>query len=172
MLRLARLRPPPPRCPVSKHAIISRIHTIHNSSSNSSSPPEEEGIAPGIPPNSTQFSSSAQYLNIKLPDLTQPDPAPPVQIPYLPDFWDSYTARKAPAEQPLPKLLVVGDGSIHHTRGPTHILLEEIAQSETVNEDAKAERHPPRTAGILSDMATDLGLGPLEEIRKNWRRML
>ena len=91
--------------------------------------------------------------------------------PYLPDFWESSTPKKVVEEQPLPKLLVVGDASAHHVGGPTHNLPEETIRTE-VSEGAKAEPSLPGTGGIFSDIAGDLGLGSWGEIKKNWRRIL
>ncbi|KAF8625823.1 hypothetical protein AX15_005203 [Amanita polypyramis BW_CC] len=135
-------------------------------------PAGENGIAPGIP-YSSQFSSAEPFLNIKLPDLTQPDPIPPVQIPYVPDFWDSSISRRAPAEQPLPKVLVVTDANAHHAGAPTHLQLENVAsRPEAAPKNTTPEPCPPETRGIPSDIAEDLGLAPWEEIKKNWRRVL
>lgn len=92
--------------------------------------------------------------------------------PYLPDFWESSSPKKVLEEQPLPKLLVVGDASAHHGGGTAHNLPEETIRSEPVSEGAKAEPYLPGTGGVFSDIAGDFGLASWGEIRKNWRRML
>ena len=92
--------------------------------------------------------------------------------PYLPDFWESSTPKKVLEEQPLPKLLVVGDVSARHGGGPTHNLPEETIRSEPVSEGTTAEPYHPGMGGIVSDIAGDFGLASWGEIRRNWRRML
>ncbi|KAF8636541.1 hypothetical protein AX17_003353 [Amanita inopinata Kibby_2008] len=136
-------------------------------------PAGEAGVAPGIPPHPNKTNSDRTMWNITLPDLTQPDPLEPVQIPYVPDFWQSSTQlKKAPEEEePSPKLLVVADASAHHAGGPTHNLVEDTVLVETVQPWAENVKGS-QSGGLLSDIADDLGLGPLTEIKRNWRKFL
>ncbi|KAF8350661.1 hypothetical protein F5887DRAFT_940337 [Amanita rubescens] len=68
--------------------------------------PPLAGLAPGIPSNSNQRSLAEPSFNIKLPNLTRPDPVRPVQI-------------------------VVGDASAFHGGGPIWSDSESLSESAT-----------------------------------------
>ncbi|KAM6500481.1 hypothetical protein JOM56_003495 [Amanita muscaria] len=133
----------------------------------------EVGIAPGIPPASETARSTTAFSSVTLPDLTKPYPTPPIQVPYLPDFWESSTiSKKAPEEQeqPLPKILLVAGGEAHHISAVTQSLEDtDTAPTETV---VSSSAGPQRSDGIVSDVLDDLGLGSWAETKKNWRKFL
>lgn len=136
-------------------------------------PAGEKGIAPGIPPASETARSTTAFSSVTLPDLTKPYPTPPIQVPYLPDFWESSTiSKKAPEEQeqPLPKILLVAGGEAHHISAVTQSLEDtDTAPTETV---VSSSAGPQRSDGIVSDVLDDLGLGSWAETKKNWRKFL
>ncbi|OCH94943.1 hypothetical protein OBBRIDRAFT_788681 [Obba rivulosa] len=66
-----------------------------------------------------------EFLEVKLPDLSTPAPQPQVQIPFLPDFWDSSrvkaeSAPQAPETSTNPKMIAVAGDSTHPGGGPLH----------------------------------------------------
>jgi hypothetical protein len=136
-------------------------------------PSGEKGIASGIAPKAKVTYSAKAFLSTALPDLAKPDPVPSIQIPYVPDFWESSnTSRKAPVEQPLPKVLVVADANAHHNSAVTQNLLEETVSSDTVPPSTEPGPGSSQSDGIVSDIVEDLGLGSWAETKKNWRKLL
>ncbi|KAL0946839.1 hypothetical protein HGRIS_013007 [Hohenbuehelia grisea] len=144
-----------------------------------------DGEAPGIPatPESNKTasaSSSGDYLKVILPDLSQPDPEPPVQIPYLPDLWESKKvtetaeAEETASEPVLPKLLVVA-GSTHPGGGPSHNLLDTNAstlESSTPesSESSDASKPTQQKQGLLGDIAEDIGLPSFGSVKSGFSK--
>ncbi|KAJ7709855.1 hypothetical protein B0H17DRAFT_1029515 [Mycena rosella] len=101
------------------------------------------------------------YMSFAMPDISRQPPQPQIQIPYLPDFWESSPAQSPqPAEPPLPKLSVVSELDTVHS----HNLHDENASADTVPAPA------PRSStfgkgGILQDMTEDLGIPSPKEIK-------
>ncbi|KAH7889216.1 hypothetical protein F5I97DRAFT_485600 [Phlebopus sp. FC_14] len=137
----------------------------------SSSAPK--AASPGIPPSAEPRSGSIapDFLCVKLPDLSQSTPETPVQVPYLPDFWDSarLKPKTAPTDEPeLPKLHVVSGPSTHPYGGPTYNLekdQEADAVASTVPSADEAPKGEPKQTGtgigMLSfwrEVADDIGL--------------
>ncbi|KAG6900857.1 hypothetical protein C0993_009975 [Termitomyces sp. T159_Od127] len=113
------------------------------------------------------------FLNVALPDLWQPVPEPPVQIPYVPDFWDSSVQPPLPAaEEPLPKLNVVAGADTPVSVGPSHNLLDEnapvLASPQT---PVSPTPTPAPDAGILGDITDDLGLPRPQEMKTAFWRL-
>ncbi|KAA1471119.1 hypothetical protein DENSPDRAFT_837047 [Dentipellis sp. KUC8613] len=140
-----------------------------------------EAVAPANPPaqirkaSTTTVSSThstpppsaypRQYLDIKIPELNTPIPEAPVQIPFVPDNWESYRvqaqaeAAASTGEPETPKIVVVAGSSTHALGGPTHNLETAVdvaplgaAESTPSSPEAKGLR------GLLNDVADDLGL--------------
>ncbi|KAG6874186.1 hypothetical protein C0995_003732 [Termitomyces sp. Mi166 len=133
------------------------------------------GVAPGVPPTAeSQPSPHAQaFLNITLPDLWQPVPEIPVQIPYVPDFWDSSVLPPRPAaEEPLPKLNVVAGADTHISGGPSHNLLDENAAVLASPQTPVAPNKPTTDDGILGDITDDLGLPRPRDIKAAFWKLL
>jgi len=129
-------------------------------SSTPSSPSANPTEAPGNP--EPPVVPTAPYrLEIHLPDLSLRAPLPPVQPPYVPDFWDS-SAPPTPVleEEALPKVVVVGGAATHHGGGPTHSSLD--LQSHDPEESSPTS-HPERSDSFLDDIAEDLGLPPIAD---------
>ncbi|RDB21414.1 hypothetical protein Hypma_011644 [Hypsizygus marmoreus] len=128
------------------------------------------GIAPGIPPEAHPTPAPPQaFLNVVIPDVSQPDPTPSVQIPYVPDFWDSSTPVKEPVEEPRPKLVVVAGAETHPGGGPSLKMLDENVAVESDNapafvSDASTPREPGQ-GGIWDDVAEDIGIPNPKEIK-------
>ncbi|KAF8163341.1 hypothetical protein B0H34DRAFT_695068 [Crassisporium funariophilum] len=135
------------------------------------STPSASSEAPGIPemPQIPIPSTLASFLDVKIPDLSQSDPLPPVQIPYVPDFWDSSPVVETEAEVVLPKLLVVAGSDTHHGGGPSHNLLDITLSSDGIG--ASSSSSPPMVThssgerGLLDDMAEDIGLPPTKDVK-------
>jgi len=123
-----------------------------------------QAATPGVPPSSQPASaSSSPPMIIRLPDLSQPDPEVPVQIPFLPDFWESARPKAKSPELALPKILVVGGTAAVHSGEPTLIIqnhheltsIDEYSP-ESIKSDTKSAS--PSRGGIWRDLADDIGL--------------
>ncbi|KAJ8487892.1 hypothetical protein ONZ51_g3891 [Trametes cubensis] len=81
---------------------------------------------PGIP--STAEPNYPKYnLEIKMPNVSEPEPESPTPIPFLPDFWESSKVKKEaappePAHTPKPKVMTVAGDITHPGGGPSHNL--------------------------------------------------
>ncbi|KAG6814376.1 hypothetical protein H0H92_010962 [Tricholoma furcatifolium] len=122
------------------------------------------------PPVIRQLSTEAtpsQGLNITLPDLWQPVPEIPVQIPYVPDFWDSSVvpAGAPVVEEPLPKLLVVAGAATHVSGSPSHNFHDEHAPFETPASSQTSVPKEKADDGIFGDITDDLGLPRPNEMK-------
>ncbi|KAI0928464.1 hypothetical protein AcW1_005702 [Taiwanofungus camphoratus] len=111
---------------------------------------------PGIPSTAPPPSWPKEFMNVKLPNLAKPDPEPQIQIPFVPDLWDSSRVKAEstprPAEPSTPKMIAVAGSATHHGGGPTHHLVNpevELA-SETPSQ--------PGPSGFWRDLAEDLNL--------------
>ncbi|KAH9484211.1 hypothetical protein JR316_0003691 [Psilocybe cubensis] len=157
----------------SKAAIASRIEeyeklqahsgTRHASTAQHSS--AEVPGNPGLPP-----VSAADIFNIQIPDLSQPPPPAPIQIPFLPDFWNSshYAApvEETVKEEILPKLLIVAGAETHPNGGPSHNLLDLNVDDVAPKVDASPNvTESKRSDGLLDDIAEDLGFPPVKDIK-------
>ncbi|THH08657.1 hypothetical protein EW146_g8925 [Bondarzewia mesenterica] len=79
-----------------KATLITRIQqhdrrTVHDSLSTAPPPTQSRNAStvPASPSSPTTSDLPKQYLDIKIPDLSTPEPELPIQIPFVPDFWDS-----------------------------------------------------------------------------------
>ncbi|ESK94562.1 nuclear protein hcc-1 [Moniliophthora roreri MCA 2997] len=132
-----------------------------------------EGVAPGIPPEATP---AAPYnFHIIIPDATYHEPEPAVQIPYVPDLWTSSTKAEEPeavkGEEQLPKLLVIAGVETHQGGGPSHNLLDTTISEAAPSEEAMPSNKPGQ-GGLFDDMAEDLGLPHVEEMKKSLWKLL
>jgi hypothetical protein len=134
-----------------------RFHAItHNPSVPFGTRTTSTGVSPGIPSQSIREThASSEFTNINLPDISQPDLETDVQIPFVPDFWESSPAKiLAAAEPPLPKLLIVAGADTHHGGGPSHNLHDEHHPHTDVHVDSSART----TTGFWQDVAQDIGV--------------
>ncbi|KAH9843030.1 uncharacterized protein C8Q71DRAFT_735623 [Rhodofomes roseus] len=117
---------------------------------------------PGIPstsqPPPMPKEFPREFLRVALPDVSQPDPETPVQIPLLPDLWGA--SASAPKAQPstdsgalAPKMVAVAGSATHHGGGPTHSLSSDEAYVEEDTTPAKSENK-----SIWRDIVDDLNL--------------
>ncbi|GBE81936.1 hypothetical protein BKA93DRAFT_829001 [Sparassis latifolia] len=110
---------------------------------------------PGIPPTGPPPVHPKEFMNIHIPDVSQPEPLPETPIPLLPDLWDSSriraeSERAAPAEPSQPKVIAVAGAVTHPGGGPSHNLY---------TEDVIAEPAPTNmSTGFWSDVAHDLNI--------------
>ncbi|KAF8077907.1 hypothetical protein FPV67DRAFT_19827 [Lyophyllum atratum] len=131
----------------------------------------DEGVAPGVPPASQPTRAGPEgMMNVNIPDIWQPVPEQPIQIPYVPDFWDSSLPAISPVpEEPLPKLLVVAGADTHLSGGPSHNLHDENAVVQNDSARASASK-PQEEGGILDDITDDLGIPRPKELKAAfWR---
>jgi hypothetical protein len=119
------------------------------------------GVTPGIPPDSQiNRPPPAEFTNVYLPDISQPAPGRPVQIPFVPDFWESSSAKEPKLTEPtLPKLLVVA-GDTHPGGGPSHNLHDaaESTHTELSLESTSKPPIPKAPNGFWRDIAEDIGI--------------
>ncbi|TFK54761.1 hypothetical protein OE88DRAFT_1653245 [Heliocybe sulcata] len=108
------------------------------------------------------------FIAVKLPDLSGPDPQPPIQIPSTPDFWESslektpHAAVAEPLEPGLPKLLVVGGSETHHGGGPSS-QAHEIEDPSRAPPQSYPSSSPSSSSGFASffhNLAGVLGIPP------------
>ncbi|KAF5373550.1 hypothetical protein D9758_000591 [Tetrapyrgos nigripes] len=140
--------------------------TSSASTSQQSAPAPPQGDAPGVP---HPPAPSSPHLNIVLPNLSEPLPEPAVQIPYVPDFWNSATAveQQPIQEDVLPKLVVIAGDNTHLGGGPSHNLLDESVATVTTNEASGKESTPAGQGGLFEDMAEDIGM-PVPKVLRGW----
>ncbi|KZT09489.1 uncharacterized protein LAESUDRAFT_712029 [Laetiporus sulphureus 93-53] len=120
---------------------------------------------PGVPSTSEPLPSKTfpkEFMDVKLPDLSQPAPEPPIQIPFLPDMWDSsrIKAESAPKEPTVdmsaPKMVAVAGSATHIGGGPTYSLSNAESEQETPKPSVNAG-----PSGIWGDIAEDFYLPTL-----------
>ncbi|KAL5532731.1 hypothetical protein ACEPAF_4505 [Sanghuangporus sanghuang] len=141
-------------------AVQTSIQRTRGVSSSSASRAE----AVPIPPNPSSVASVPPIkFDIKLPDVSQEAPEPPVLVPFVPDFWDS-SAKKAEEElasvstdsSTTPKILVVAGVSTHPAGGPTYAM---SPASDTLPSTELPTYAPPRKYdGVVGDVLDDLGI--------------
>ncbi|KAF5330435.1 hypothetical protein D9619_005627 [Psilocybe cf. subviscida] len=137
---------------------------VHTVGSPSPIQPEDLPEVPGNPDVPTPIN--AYTMDVKLPELNQPIPVAPVQVPYVPDFWDSWKAsvNNSSAEERL-RLLVVGGAGTHYGGGPSHNAVDSHGSSESTPDSAK-------TDSFVDDIAEDLGLPPVANaLCKNFSKL-
>ncbi|KAI0362163.1 hypothetical protein OH77DRAFT_1416385 [Trametes cingulata] len=112
---------------------------------------------PGVPSSADPIFPKYN-LDVKLPNVSQPEPELPTPIPFLPDFWESSKVKKEAAppepESPSkPKVIAVAGDITHHGGGPSHNLYSPSLAS------ASSEDAPTSVLGqLVADMAEDLSL--------------
>ncbi|KAH9946081.1 uncharacterized protein BXZ73DRAFT_95586 [Epithele typhae] len=107
-------------------------------------------------------------MDIKIPDTAVPEPEIPMQIPLLPDSWNSHNLNDSSSLPSTPssdpKVVVVGGAETHPGGGPTHNV---YVPSSTVSSpstppptfDAQLLRQPSTQLGhVMAGMAEDLGV--------------
>ncbi|KAI0636926.1 hypothetical protein C8Q77DRAFT_1095173 [Trametes polyzona] len=113
---------------------------------------------PGVP-SSAEPVHPKYNLDIKLPNVSEPEPQDPTPIPFLPDFWDSSKVKKADAPQEpgpssKPKVITVAGDITHHGGGPSHNLY-----SPSPSSSSSPQKAPTSVLGQLAaSMAEDLSL--------------
>ncbi|KAG5645237.1 hypothetical protein DXG03_006654 [Asterophora parasitica] len=136
---------------------------------------DSEGVAPGIPPAAHTPATASNSLNINIPNLWQPVPEIPVQIPYVPDFWDSSATATRLQTDESPVLLVVAGADTHLSGGPSHKLVDENADLTSVGSPQAAHKREKVEGGIWDDVADDIGFARPKELQEAlsrvfWRR--
>jgi len=117
------------------------------------------GSTPGIPASSEATPYfPVEYLAAKLPDLSQPFPEPPVQIPFVPDHWESSKAKPQvdSSESTTPKISTVTHAATHPGGGPSHNLYQMSEHAHPL--DSNKPSTSSSKAGLWSDVVNDLGL--------------
>ncbi|KAG5635759.1 hypothetical protein H0H81_010179 [Sphagnurus paluster] len=126
----------------------------------------DQGVAPGIPPAQQPTRPGPQaFMNVNIPELWQPIPELPIQIPYVPDFWDSSVVNGAAAKEFIPKLLVVAGADTHLSGGPSHDLVEENGPFESATTKPFLRAKPRDAGGIWDDIADDVGIARPKELK-------
>jgi len=135
---------------------VRSIETVRHASTDTAVPgkPDIPASAPAI-----------EYLSVKIPDLSIPPAETPVQIPFVPDYWDSASSKspKPMAQGPTPpRMHVVAGPETHRDGGPMHHLeKQEDAQLKSVDEHpetAPVNASLSTPGGLIRDIADDLGL--------------
>ncbi|KAI0374939.1 hypothetical protein BV20DRAFT_1048939 [Pilatotrama ljubarskyi] len=111
---------------------------------------------PGVP-SSAEPIFPKYNLDVKIPNVSEPEPEVPTPIPFLPDFWESSKVKKEAAppqpEPSKPKVIAVAGDITHHGGGPSHNLYSPSLAS------ASSEDAPTSMLGQLAaDMADDWNL--------------
>jgi len=123
------------------------------------------GSTPGIPASSeATHSPPPELFATNLPDLSQPFPELPVQIPFVPDYWESSKAKPKidSFESSTPKILTVTHAETHPGGGPSHNVYQ---MSEPVHLEGSIKPSTSSTgAGFWSGVANDLGLPTSVEV--------
>ncbi|KAF8197456.1 hypothetical protein BJ912DRAFT_953461 [Pholiota molesta] len=168
----------------SKTALASRIEEHENSlfqNSNVSSSRQSSSVSsPSPSSNSTDATNTTEapgnpeppavppvnfVLDTKIPDLSAREPLPQVQVPFVPDYWNSSEQAQPVAEEEVnPKIVVVAGAETHHGGGPFHNFLEPSAPHD--KPDVKDSPKSSYSGSFLDDIAEDLGLPPVQEIKK------
>ncbi|KAH8116936.1 hypothetical protein DFH11DRAFT_1542118 [Phellopilus nigrolimitatus] len=133
--------------------------------------------AEAAPVGTTKGSPAPPFsMYAKLPDLSQASPQAPVQVPFLPDFWDSSAVKAAAAEAAAaklratadpdaPKLVLVASAATHPAGGPTHALSQasdvplpssSSTSASTPSSSASSTASEPTT--LLGEVLDDLGV--------------
>ncbi|KAF9535305.1 hypothetical protein CPB83DRAFT_841544 [Crepidotus variabilis] len=134
------------------------------------SPPSNPSKVPGNP-EPPIVSSEAFNIQIPAPETI---PETPVQIPFVPDFWDSVKPSEVPkhAAEPIqPKIVVVGGAGTHHGGGPSHNLSDVSETASRGDSAAQASTKFERSESVFDDIAADLHLPPVNEIKANFWKM-
>lgn len=160
--------------------------TVNTRSASSSAPASEStshtvAPGPGVPASAATTAPPPQHqlLSVALPDLSQPEPEPPVDVPFVPDFWDSTAFEKQPPpaeSEELPKMVVVGGLSTYHGDGPRHNL-ETVYEHETVvlvtpgSTEQPHSKNSPSESGLLEDITQDLGIPPPKQLKESFWKL-
>ncbi|KDR81651.1 hypothetical protein GALMADRAFT_239727 [Galerina marginata CBS 339.88] len=122
---------------------------------------------PELPP-----TSHKAVFDVKIPNLSQPAVQEAVQVPYLPDFWQSSAPSIDPvSEEPQPKLLVVAGVDTHHGGGPSHNLLDLGSGSSKIASATEKAIEILRTDSLLDDILQDLHLPLAKGIKESLQRI-
>ncbi|KAG7092507.1 hypothetical protein E1B28_008858 [Marasmius oreades] len=135
-----------------------------------------EAPAPGIPAAKAPATFAPERFHVIIPDASYEEPEPPIQVPYVPDFWSSSSqapAEVAEGEENMPKLIVVAGTETHAAGGPSHMLLDALDEATPSAEETPSSQKTepsiqPGKGGLLDDMAEDLGLPYPNEIKKSF----
>ncbi|TCD68903.1 hypothetical protein EIP91_009453 [Steccherinum ochraceum] len=134
---------------------------------------------PGVPSSAEPYTPPPSYPKISLdviPDASQPTPEPSVQIPFVPDFWES--SRVKAAEQPpegavdaeVPNLIAVAGDATHISASPSHNLYTGL---EDPSDQAPVKSSKDKT--FLQEIAEDVFIptswpkAESESVQENYR---
>ncbi|KAH8107115.1 hypothetical protein BXZ70DRAFT_1029386 [Cristinia sonorae] len=113
---------------------------------------------PGVPSSAEPPSPPPTYPKYSLdviPSASQPAPEPLVQIPFVPDFWESSRVKKAaapevPENASMPNLIAVAGDATHISPSPSHNLYTAPEPATTEAEKSSLEK------SFFEDIAEDL----------------
>ncbi|KAJ8521632.1 hypothetical protein ONZ45_g1674 [Pleurotus djamor] len=147
-----------------------------------------EGEAPGkpTPSDATSPSDAESFFKVNIPDAFQPEPEPLIQVPYVPDLWNSEQVTESIEsdveeinEPALPKLVVVGGEVTQLAGGPTHDLVDSVGVDTPFDAHKEPDAVPttsePQQAssktdqGFWGDVAEDIGLPQWTDVKKGFR---
>jgi len=144
---------------ITEHDQRTQLQSLSTASASDQLRRASTGSTPGIPVSSNAAHLfPVESLAIKLPDLSQPFPEPPVQIPFVPDHWESSKAKPIidSLEPTTPKILTVSHPETHPGGGPSHNLYQ--MSESTPSSSLKDGLTSSSEAGFWSGVANDLGL--------------
>ncbi|KAH7910181.1 hypothetical protein BJ138DRAFT_139797 [Hygrophoropsis aurantiaca] len=161
-----------------EHQVQAAAPVVHrnvsSSSSSTSTSTPAQAVVPGLPSApgpAPSKNTKGEFMAIKLPDLSQPEPEAPTPIPSLADSWDS--AQRKPtaqhASEAQPKIHVVSGSATHHGGGPTHGLENGHEAAAHADADALTTLTASGSAGLLRGLGDDLGLPRAIRLRPDTR---
>ncbi|KAI0748167.1 hypothetical protein C8Q80DRAFT_1170500 [Daedaleopsis nitida] len=135
------------------HPQVRRASTSAAPSTSTESATEVPGI-----PSTAEVTHPKHNLDIQIPDVSEPEPEVLVQIPFVPDLWESsklkhtaVPAEAAPSDGP--KVVVIGGEGTHPGGGPSHNLWTASPPSQTPRKEPSSH-----VGKLLADMADDLDI--------------
>ncbi|KAJ3491603.1 hypothetical protein NLJ89_g11325 [Agrocybe chaxingu] len=122
---------------------------------------------------STSLPFDSSFFDVHIPEpRPEVDSLPPIQIPYVPDFWDSSNVFSSPElDEPHPKIVVVAGAETHIGGGPSHNLFDTLEESTEGVAPAESGPKFEHSDSLLDDITEDLGLPPAKEIKASFWKM-
>ncbi|CCM02413.1 uncharacterized protein FIBRA_04511 [Fibroporia radiculosa] len=153
-----------------KATLITRLRKDDEQKAISPAPPVSPQVrhastteVPGIPttevPPPLPKTYPKEFLDVKMPTASEPDQEPRIQIPFLPDLWDSSRIKaesiptSAQPDNSTPKMVAVAGSATHHGGGPTYSLSNFESEDSTTTNASEAG-----PSGFWRDLAEDLNI--------------
>ncbi|KAI0818782.1 hypothetical protein BC629DRAFT_1588115 [Irpex lacteus] len=161
-----------------KSTLVSRLQDFERHQLSQSGPPpviqQQVRLAsttevPGVPSSSKPTpippNFPKEFLDVKIPDVSQLPPERPVEVPFVPDFWESSRVKAESAPPPPPestpvKVLAVAGAATHIGGGPSHNLYtpESSAAAEHASEgESSSSSSDQKPSNVLSFFAVFIG---------------